>query len=109
VRPPDVGVRKRFFGSDALDTPPGPKEAEYQRARRPPRRPGKRYAALLTLAVNCSLVGANPFDYFNDIYEHLARGWPKSRAAELMPQAWIATQQKAEKVDGEGGLSADHD
>jgi hypothetical protein len=64
---------------------------------------GERYAALLTLAVNCALVGANPFTYFNDIFERLAAGWPNSRAAELMPQAWLAAQQRAEQVDHEAG------
>jgi transposase len=70
---------------------------------------GERYAALLTLTVNCTLVGANPFTYFNDVFERLAAGWPKARAADLMPQAWLAAQQQAEQVDGDGGLSADHD
>lgn len=69
---------------------------------------GERYATLLTLAVNCALVGANPFAYFNDVFERLAAGWPKSRAAELMPQAWLATQQKTEQVDRDGGLGTDH-
>lgn len=70
---------------------------------------GERYAALLTLSVNCALVGANPFLYFNDVFERLAAGWPKSRAAELTPQAWRAAQQNAEQVDGDGGTGADHD
>ena len=70
---------------------------------------GERYAALLTLAVNCALVGANPFTYFTDVLERIAAGWPKSRAAELMPRAWLAAQQQAEQVDRDGGLSADHD
>lgn len=70
---------------------------------------GERYAALLTLAVNCALVGANPFTYFTDVFERLAAGWPMSRAAELMPQAWLAAQQHAEQVEGDGGLGADHD
>jgi hypothetical protein len=69
---------------------------------------GERYAALLTLAVNCALVGANPFTYFTDTFERLAAGWTKARAAELMPQAWLAAQQQAEQVDRDG-LSADHD
>ena len=70
---------------------------------------GQRYAALLTLAVNCALVGANPFAYFTDTFQRLATGWPKSRAIELMPRAWLAAQQNAEQVDGDVGLSADHD
>ena len=70
---------------------------------------GERYAALLTLAVNCALVGANPFTYFTDILERIAVGWPKSRAAELMPAAWLVAQQQAEQIDRDGGLGADHD
>jgi len=70
---------------------------------------GERYAALLTLAVNCTLCGANPYAYFNDVFERLAAGWPSSRAAELMPQAWLAAQQNAEQIERDHGLNADHD
>lgn len=70
---------------------------------------GERYAALLTLAVNCTLVGANPFTYFTDVFQRLAAGWPKSRAAELMPQAWLAAQQGTEKVESDGGMGRIHD
>jgi transposase len=70
---------------------------------------GERYAALLTLAVNCTLVGANPFTYFTDVFQRLAAGWPRSRAAELMPQAWLAAQQGTKKVESDGGLDAIHD
>jgi transposase len=62
---------------------------------------GERYAALLTLAVNCALVGANPFLYFTDVFDRLAAGWPAAQAAELMPQAWLAAQQQPEKADSE--------
>jgi transposase len=70
---------------------------------------GERYAALLTLAVNCALCGANPFAYFNDVFERIAAGWPTSRVVELMPQPWLAAQQKTEQVEGDGRLNADHD
>ena len=69
---------------------------------------GERYAALLTLAVNCALCGANPFTYFTDLFERLAAGWPNARAAELMPQAWLAAQQQAEQVETVHALSAGH-
>jgi transposase len=59
---------------------------------------GKRYAALLTLAINCALCGANPFRYFTELFDRIAAGWPAARAAELMPQAWLAAQQKPEQV-----------
>jgi transposase len=64
---------------------------------------GERYAALLTLAVNCALCGANPFTYFTDLFERLASGWPHSKAAELMPQAWLAAQQVPEKLERDEG------
>jgi transposase len=70
---------------------------------------GQRYAALLTLAVNCSLCGANPFDYFTDLFERLAGGWPNARAAELMPQAWLAAQQQAQQIEGADTLGGGHD
>lgn len=46
---------------------------------------GKRYAALLTLALNCVLRGENPYTYFISLFDRLAAGWPKARIAELMP------------------------
>jgi transposase len=48
---------------------------------------GPRYAALLTLALNCVLCDVNPFDYFTQLFDRIAAGWPHARAAELMPQA----------------------
>lgn len=60
---------------------------------------GDRYAVLLTLAINCALCGANPFAYFNDLFDRVADGWPAARALELMPQAWLAAQQQPEQTD----------
>lgn len=60
---------------------------------------GDRYAVLLTLAVNCALCGANPFAYFSDLFDRVADGWPAARAADLMPQAWLAAQQKPEQTE----------
>ena len=60
---------------------------------------GKRYATQLTLALNCVLAGANPFDYFVMLFDRIAQGWPASRADELMPRAWLAAQKKAEQVE----------
>src|SRR5690606_12735984 len=70
---------------------------------------GERYAALLTLAVNCALCGATPFAYFTDLFDRLAAGWSNARAAELMPQAWLAAQQKAEQIESESVVGAKHD
>jgi len=57
---------------------------------------GPRYAALLTLALNCVLCDVNPFTYFTQLFDRIAAGWPHARAAELLPQALATTQQTAE-------------
>lgn len=49
---------------------------------------GQRYATLLTLALNCTLHGVNPYLYFRDTFDHLARGWPARLIDDLLPQAW---------------------
>lgn len=51
---------------------------------------GERYAALLTMALNCLLCDANPFEYFTWLFDRLAEGWPAKRALDLLPQAWLA-------------------
>jgi len=53
---------------------------------------GRRYATLLTLAVNCTLTGVNPYVYFRDTFDHLARGWPARLIGELLPQASAAVE-----------------
>jgi transposase len=58
---------------------------------------GERYAMLLTLAINCTLCGANPLEYFTDLFDRLAAGWPNSRAADLLPQSWLASKQPIEQ------------
>ena len=52
---------------------------------------GPRYAALLTMALNCTLCGANPFVYFTWLFDRLAEGWPASKTLELLPQHWMRT------------------
>ena len=47
---------------------------------------GPRYAALLTLALNCALRDVNPFRYFTELFDRIAAGWPMARALELLPQ-----------------------
>ena len=59
---------------------------------------GKRYAALLTLALNCILRGQNPYDYFCSLFDRLAAGWPQSRVAELLPQLSVEPQYPAEQA-----------
>jgi transposase len=57
---------------------------------------GHRYAALLTMALNCTLCGANPFAYFTWLFDRLAERVPARRALDLLPQAWLRTQQAAD-------------
>lgn len=52
---------------------------------------GPRYAALLTLALNCVLCDVNPFDYFTTLFDRIAAGWPNARVTELLPQAFAVT------------------
>jgi transposase len=54
---------------------------------------GPRYAALLTLALNCTLCGANPYAYFCDLFDRLASRWPAKRIGELMPRVWLAQRE----------------
>jgi transposase len=65
---------------------------------------GQRYAALLTLAVNCTLAGANPFLYFTDLFDRIASGWPAQRADELMPHAWLAAQKKTDEIERQSSV-----
>jgi len=57
---------------------------------------GPRYAALLTLALNCVLCDVNPFDYFTTLFDRIAAAWPNARVAELLPQAFAAPEQACE-------------
>jgi hypothetical protein len=57
---------------------------------------GPRYAALLTMALNCSLCEANPFAYFKWLYERLADGVRSSQVLDVMPQAWLSRQKAAD-------------
>jgi transposase len=34
------------------------------------------------------MAGVDPWDYLQDVLSKLACGWPMSRLAELLPQAW---------------------
>jgi hypothetical protein len=57
---------------------------------------GPRYAALLTLALNCVLRGVNPFRYFTELFDRLAAGWPQARVLELLPQLVAKTDEAVE-------------
>ena len=54
---------------------------------------GRRYAALMTLTLNCKLLDINPFVYFRDIFTEIAAGRPANHMAELMPARWLTRQK----------------
>jgi transposase len=54
---------------------------------------GERYAALMTLALNCVLRGDNPYAYFVSLFDRLAAGWPQSLIDDLLPQLRLGPEQ----------------
>ena len=54
-----------------------------------------RLAHLLTLVLNCRLVGACPFTYLCDVFARMVNDWPSTRIGELTPQAWVLSHQAA--------------
>jgi len=58
---------------------------------------GKRYATLLTIVLNCMLVGANPYEYIADVIDKIAGDWPASRLDELLPRQWLAARQASKE------------
>ena len=58
---------------------------------------GKRYAALLTLALNCMLRDENPYAYFQCLFDRIAHGWPHSAIADLLPQFRLGPEQPLEQ------------
>ena len=67
---------------------------------------GHRYAAILTLLLNCVLVGANPYDYLVDVISKIADGWPADRAAELLPRQWLEARQSEDELHGQAATAA---
>ena len=53
---------------------------------------GRRAAAIYTIVESAKLCGLNPQAYLADVIDRLAKGWPRSRLAELMPWTWAATR-----------------
>lgn len=53
---------------------------------------GRRAAAIYTIVESAKLCGLNPQAYLADVIDRLAKGWPRSRLAELMPWTWEATR-----------------
>ena len=62
---------------------------------------GERYANLLTILLNCELVGVNPYVYLVDVTDKIADDWPADRAAELLPRAWLAARHAEQQAPGQ--------
>ena len=52
---------------------------------------GRRAAHIYTIIESAKLSGLNPHAYLAGIIDKMAKGWPRSRLAELMPWNWMAT------------------
>lgn len=66
---------------------------------------GNRYATLLTVMLNCLLVGANPYNYVADVISKVAAGWPLQRLDELLPRQWQAARVAAKAAAEEQAAS----
>jgi transposase len=53
---------------------------------------GMRAAHIYTIVESARMNGLNPHAYFADVIDRLAKGWPRSRLAELLPWNWSATK-----------------
>jgi transposase len=53
---------------------------------------GRRAAHIYTIVESARLNGLNPQAYFADVIDRLAKGWPRSRLADLLPWNWATTK-----------------
>jgi transposase len=53
---------------------------------------GVRAAHIYTILESARMNGLNPQAYLADVIDRLAKGWPRSRLAELLPWNWSATK-----------------
>ena len=53
---------------------------------------GRRAAHIYTIVESARLNGLNPQAYLADVIDRMAKGWPRSRLAELLPWNWSATK-----------------
>jgi transposase len=67
---------------------------------------GERYANLLTVLLNCELVGVNPYVYLVDVIDKIASDWPAGRIDELLPRAWLAARQAEQQAPGQAATGA---
>jgi transposase len=61
---------------------------------------GLRAAHIYTIVESARLNGLNPQAYFADIVDRMAKGWPRSRLAELLPWNWSATKAAEAAANG---------
>ncbi len=54
----------------------------------------QRLADVFTVLATCRMHGVNPQNYLTDVLRKIQNGWPKSRIAELMPEAWQTARTK---------------
>ena len=52
---------------------------------------GRRAAHIYTIVESAKLNGLNPQAYLASVIDKMAKGWPRSRLAELLPWTWTAT------------------
>ncbi len=51
-------------------------------------RGAERLAIAYTLLGSCHMLGIDPLAYITDVIDKVQNGWPRSRLAELLPDAW---------------------
>lgn len=51
-----------------------------------------------SLGIACRELRLNPFAYFSDVLDKIARGFPMSRIAELTPKGWAAAREREAKA-----------
>ncbi len=54
------------------------------------REAGQRYATIMTAVLNCTLVGANPYEYLRDIFHRIAAGISANQLRTATPAQWLA-------------------
>jgi hypothetical protein len=55
---------------------------------------GDATGTLLSLVQTCRVIGADPFEYLEDVLGRI-QGHPASRVAELLPHHWLEAREKA--------------
>ena len=63
---------------------------------------GRRAAAIYSIVESARLSGLDPNAYLADVIDKMAKGWPRSRLAELLPWQWKA----ARAAQAEGAVEA---